>query len=65
MYRAKPFLNKESLLALYHSYIHSYLNYANLAWDSTYLTNLKKLRRQQKHAIRIVHNKRKFTRTQT
>ena len=54
-YRAKPFLNKESLLALYYSYIHSYLNYANLAWGSTYLTNPKKLRSQQKHAIRIVH----------
>ena len=63
MYRAKPFLNKESLLALYYSYIHSYLNYANLAWGSTYLTNLKKLRSQQKHAIRIVHNKRKFEHT--
>ena len=54
MYRAKPFLDKESLSALYYSYIHSYLNYANLAWGSTYLTNLKKLRSQQKHAIRIV-----------
>ena len=63
MYRAKPFLNKESLLALYYSYIQSYLNYANLAWGSTYLTNLKKLRSQQKHAIRIVHNKRKFEHT--
>ena len=63
MYRAKPFLNKESLLALYYSYIHSYLNDANLAWGSTYLTNLKKLRSQQKHAIRIVHNKRKFEHT--
>ena len=63
MYRAKPFLDKESLLALYYSYIHSYLNYANLAWGSTYLTNLKKLRSQQKHAIRIVHNKRKFEHT--
>ena len=31
LYRAKPFLNKEYLLALYYSYIHSYLNYANLA----------------------------------
>ena len=60
MYRAKPFLDKESLLALYYSYIHSYLNYANLAWGSTYLTNLKKLRDQQKHAIRIVHKKTKF-----
>ena len=48
MYRAKPFLDKESLLALYYSYIHSYLNYANLTWGSTYLANLKKLRSQQK-----------------
>ena len=31
MYMAKPFLDKESLLALCYSYIHSYLNYANLA----------------------------------
>ena len=51
MYRTKPFLDKESLLARYYSYIHSYLNYANLAWGSTYLTNLKKLRSQQKHVI--------------
>ena len=43
MYRAKPFLDKDILLALYYSYIHSYLNHANLAWGSTYLTNLKNL----------------------
>ena len=30
MYRAKPFLDKKSLLVMYYSYIHSYLNYANL-----------------------------------
>ena len=60
MYRARPFLDKESLLALYYSYIHSYLNYTNLAWGSTYLTNLKKLCSQQKHATRTVHNKTKF-----
>ena len=57
MYRVKPFLDKESFLALFCSSIHSYLNYANLAWSSTYLKNLKKLRSQQKHAILIVHNK--------
>ena len=62
MYRAKPFLDKESFLALHYSYIHSYLNYADLAWGSTYLKNLKKLRSQQKHAIRIVH-KTKFEHT--
>ena len=60
MYSAKQFLDKESLLALYYSHIHSYLNYANLAWGSNYPTNLKKLRSQQKHAIRMVHNKTKF-----
>ena len=31
MHRAKPFLDKELLLALYYSYIHSYLNYDDLA----------------------------------
>ena len=63
MYRAKPFLDKESLLALYYSYIHSYLSYANFAWGSIYLINLKKLHNQQKHAIRIVHSKTKFEHT--
>ena len=61
--RAKSFLDKETLLALFYSYIHSYLNYANLAWSSTYLTYLKTLRSQQKHAIRVVHNKTKFDHT--
>ena len=51
MYRAKPFLHKESLLALHYSYIQTYLNYGDLAWGSTYVTNLKKPRSQQKHAI--------------
>ena len=63
MYRAKPFLDQESLLALYYSYIHSYRNYANLASGSKYLTNLKKLRSQQKHAIRTVHSKTKSEHT--
>ena len=58
--RAKPFLHKESLLELQYSNILSYLNYGNLEWGSDYLTNLKKLRSQQKHAIRIVHNNTKF-----
>ena len=48
------------LLALCYSYIHSNLNYANLAWGSTCRSNLKTIRNQQKHAIWIVHNKTKF-----
>ena len=35
-HKAKPYLNKDSLLALHFSYIHSYINYANLVWGSTH-----------------------------
>ena len=52
IYRTKSFLEKESLLALFYSLIHSYLNCANLAWGSTYLTNLKKTTQE----TRVVHN---------
>ena len=63
LYRAKPFLGKHYFLTLYYSYIHTYLNYANLTWASTNRTNLKKLLSQQKHAIRIVNNKTRFGNT--
>ena len=63
MYKAKPFLDKESLLSLYFSYIHSYVNYANLVWGSTHRTNLKKIHSQQKHALRIIYNKDKYFHT--
>ena len=49
MCRAKPFSDKESLLALYISYIHSYVNYANSAWGSNLSNKSEKLRSQQKH----------------
>ena len=41
LYRARQFLDKESHKAIYFSYIHSYLNHANIAWPSTYFTKLK------------------------
>ena len=47
MCKTKLFLDKDSLLSLYFSYIHSYINYANLAWASTHKTNLKKIHSQQ------------------
>ena len=52
MYKAKPFLVKDSVLSLYFSYIHSYMNYANLAWASTHKINLKKIHSQQKHPLK-------------
>ena len=51
MCKTKPFLDKESSLALYYYYVHSFLNYANLTWGSTYQMNLKKLHSQQKQAL--------------
>ena len=56
LYRARQFRDKESLRAIYFSYIHSYLNYANISWASTYFTKLKKIHYQQKHAARITFN---------
>ena len=43
LYKARPFLERNALLALYYSYIQTYINYANIAWGSTCRTNLKKL----------------------
>ena len=42
LYRTKLILDKNPVLELYYSYIHTYFNYANLLWDSTKRTNLKK-----------------------
>ena len=63
MYKAKHYLDKKSLLTLYYPYVHTYVNYANIAWGSTNRTNLKKINSQQKHAIRIVYNKDRFSHT--
>ena len=43
LYQAIPFLQRNGLLALYYSYIQTYVNYTNIAWGSTCRTNLKKL----------------------
>ena len=51
---AKQFLDKTSLKIIYFSYIHSFLNYANIAWASTHFTNLKTITYKQKQAACIV-----------
>ena len=43
LYRVSQFLNGDSLKTVYFSYIHSYLNYANISWVSTNATKLKSL----------------------
>ena len=43
LHKARDYLSKERLLSLYYAYIHTFINYANLAWASTIRTNLKKI----------------------
>ena len=52
-----------TLLTLYFSHIHTYLNYANLPWCSTNRTNLKWLLSQQEHALRIINVRTRFDHT--
>ena len=49
IYKAKSYLNKGSLLALYFSYIHSCISYANIVWGSTHRIYLRKINSHQKH----------------
>ncbi|XP_065656738.1 uncharacterized protein LOC136082088 [Hydra vulgaris] len=35
LYKSRNYLNKTILIQLYYSFIHSYINYANIAWGST------------------------------
>ena len=60
IYKYKPFLDNDSLLSLYFSYIHSYINYANLSWAGAHKSKLKKILSQQNHVLRIVYNKDRY-----
>ena len=48
LYQAKQFLDENSLKTLYFSYIHSYLNYASIAWASTHFIKLETISYKQK-----------------
>ena len=61
MYKARNILNKKCLTQIYFSFIHSYINYANIAWGSTHKSKLIPILRQQKHASRIILFKTKET----
>ena len=56
-------IKRTESIPLYYSYIHSYINYANVAWESTYMTNSKRLFIQQKHEMRIICNKERLKHT--
>ena len=49
--RARLIIPRKQLNQLYFSFVHSYLNYANLTWGSNQKTKRSTLYRQQKHSI--------------
>ena len=61
LYKARGLLNKKCMKQLYFSFVHSYLNYGNIAWASTNKSKLKTLLYKQKHGARIINFKDKFT----
>lgn len=61
LYKAKHYVNKESLVMLYYSFIHTYTNYGNIAWGSTNRTNLEKINIKQKYSVWVIHSKDRFT----
>lgn len=61
LYKARNVLPSHLLKQLYHSFIHSYLSYGNIAWGSTQKTKLLGLHRRQKHAIRTIKFKDRLT----
>ena len=51
LHKAKNYLNKKSMVSLYYSFIHSFLNDRNIAWCSISMTKLKQLFSKQKQAL--------------
>ena len=50
LYRSRSIWSKRCLKQLSFSFIHNYVNYANIAWASTSKSKLERLCRCQKHA---------------
>lgn len=63
LYKTRDILNKKLLTQLYFSFIHSYLNYGNIAWASTHKSKLSVLYRRQKHALRVINFQDRYTHT--
>ena len=61
LYKSRKYLCKKDLTQLYYSFVHTYLNYANIAWGSTEKSKLQCLYRRQKHAIRLINFADRYT----
>ena len=61
LYCPKCLLSKLFLNYIYFPYIHSYLNYVNISWASTYQIKLKAIHQLQKWALRSIFNENNMT----
>ena len=61
LYKASKLINSKCLRSIYFSFLHSDINYANIAWASTNKTNLKKIFGKQKQVARIIFSQDRFT----
>ena len=61
LYKTSKLINSKCLRSICFSFIHSYINYANIAWANTNKTNLENLFGKQKQAVRIIFNQNRFT----
>ena len=61
LYQVKSLLEEKSVKSIYFASIHSYLNYDNIAWPSTYRTKPKTIHFHQKHAVHIAFNEDNLT----
>ena len=61
LYKSRDVLSKQCPKQLYFSFIHSYVNYANIAWASTSKSKLERLYHCQKHAARVIYHNDRYT----
>ena len=61
LYRAKPYLDKNTVTTLYFSFFHSYLNYGNIAWASTTKSKVRKIASQQRQAVNAIPKNKMIT----
>ena len=61
LYKSRGIVKQPLLKQLYFSFIHCHLNYANIAWASTYKNRLEGLHHHQENAPRVINFKDKFT----
>ena len=62
--KSRGIVEQTLLKQLYFSFIHCHLNYANIAWASTYKIKLEGLYQHQKHAAHMINFKDRFTHVQ-